>query len=103
MQPSPKLFAELRFQEIFGLYGGIGIEDMPGKGPLERASNASSNFIRYHFHAAPFDRRVLSGLWNRCTDKRCDGPRHRFEAMTGPLDRDAPPPRRRGAARRKAR
>ena len=33
---------------------------------LTRAKNATDLFIRYHHHAAPFNREGLATLWRRC-------------------------------------
>ncbi len=33
---------------------------------LTRAKNATDFFIRYHHHAAPFNREGLATLWRRC-------------------------------------
>jgi predicted membrane-bound spermidine synthase len=72
------------------LYGGAPLapeaEDL-----LLAAKQATTNFVRYYHHAAPFSRRALAELWRRCeVDEerrdRCREARARAEERLGDLE-----------------
>jgi hypothetical protein len=85
----PVILADDKIAELIPLFGGGKIDDLPGDTPLLKAQQASAHFLRHYHHAAPFDRRVLRAVWNRCTGESCREPRSRVEAKLGRLPRRA--------------
>jgi spermidine synthase len=70
------------------LYGGDAAETPDGI--LATANRASQLFAEHYHHAAPFDRRHLAELWDRCAAdsgqaRRCRRGRRRAERTLGPL------------------
>jgi predicted membrane-bound spermidine synthase len=56
-----------------------------GSRPLVHADRIANDFLLYYHHAVPFDRRVLTRAWNRCTIPACEEPRQVLEKEVGPL------------------
>jgi hypothetical protein len=86
---TPLMLADESLAAIGVLFGGGRIDDLPGDTPLARAQRASTNFLLHYHHAAPFDRRVLRVLWNRCTAEPCTDARRQVEEKLGRFARPA--------------
>jgi hypothetical protein len=89
-----------RVRALSLLYGGLA-ESVDGQDVLAAARQASSQFAEFYHHAAPFSRRALAELWDRCEAtpaqrEACRSARDEVEEVLGELRFDLGRRRRSG-------
>jgi spermidine synthase len=66
-------------------FGRGGVDRLAGKTPLNRAKQASANYLQHFYQPFPFERRVLRALWKACDAPDCDEERDKVEERVGIL------------------